>query len=221
MFANLRQAIVTWLIRKIQKYGPHRVQVLGRTYEISQDVFNPKFYYTSEFMARHINVTPQEEVLDMGTGCGIQAITAGEKARWVIAIDINPQAVVFARKNVIKNGLEDKIMVVQGDLFSPLHPRHKFDIILFTPPYIEGTPKTYFDQALFDPGKRLIRRFFAEAGDYLKPEGYVQMVYSSIADPEQVLEIAGEFGWKNSLIAQEKTFMEKFLIYKLTLSNNL
>jgi release factor glutamine methyltransferase len=214
---KLRQIIAVWLIKKIQKYGPHRVQVLGKTYEVSQEVFNPKFYYTSEFMARHINVTPRDEVLDMGTGCGIQAITAGEKAERVVAIDINPQAVRFARKNVANNGLEDKVLVIQGDLFSPLHPRQKFDIILFTPPYIEGVPKTDFDHALFDPGKKLIRRFFSEAGNYLKPNGYVQMVYSSIADPERVLEISRGFGWRNSLIAQGKTFMEKFLIYKLTL----
>jgi release factor glutamine methyltransferase len=217
MFLNLRQAIAAWLIRKIQRYGPHKVKVLGKTYEISQEVFNPKFYYTSKFMAKHLKVTPRDEVLDMGTGCGIQAITAGQIARRVIAVDINPEAVQFAWKNVKANGLENKVSVLQGDLFSPLRPRQRFDIILFTPPYMEGKPKTGFDHALFDPDKKLIRRFFEEARGYLKPNGYVQMVYSSIAEPERALKISNEFGWKWTLIAQGKTLMESFLIYKLTL----
>ncbi len=214
---NLRQAIGRWFIKKIQKYGPHKVQVSGKTYVISKEVFNPKFYYTSAFMAKHIKVTPEDDVLDMGTGSGIQAITAGQIARRVIAIDINPEAVRFAGKNVIANRLENVVSVLEGDLFSPLHPGHKFSVILFTPPYLKGTPKTDFERALFDPDKELARRFFKEAREYLKPDGYVQMIYSSIAEPEHVLKISLELGWKHTLVAQGEALMEKFLIYKLTL----
>ena len=57
----LKQILVTWLIKKVQKYGPHKVRVLGRTYEVSKDIFNPKFYYTSEFMAKHIQVSPGDD----------------------------------------------------------------------------------------------------------------------------------------------------------------
>lgn len=218
MFVNLGQAIRIWLIKKIQRYGPHKVRVLGKSYEISKEVFNPKFYYTSEFMAKHIKVAPQDEVLDIGTGSGIQAITAGQIARRVIAVDISFKAVQFARKNVKANGLENVVSVVQGDLFSPLHQGDRFNIILFTPPYLKGTPKTDLERALFDPNKELAMRFFREAKEYLKPDGYVQMIYSSITEPERVLKIAGELGWKYTLIAQGKTLMEKFLIYKLTLN---
>lgn len=215
---NLRQSIGVWFIRKIQRYGPHTVQVLGKTYIISKAVFNPKFYYTSEFMAKHIKVTPEDEVLDMGTGSGIQAITAGQVVPRVIAIDINPEAVRYARKNVKVNGLENTVSVLQGDLFSSLDPRSEFSVILFTPPYLKGTPKTDFDRALFDPNKELVRRFFKDAKEHLKPKGYVQMIYTSIAQPEHVLKIANEFGWKYHLIAKKRQLMETILIYKLTLN---
>ncbi len=213
---TIKQLISSFLVKIIQKYGPHTVQVSGKTYVISRDVFNPKFYLTSEFMAGHISVMPEDMVLDIGTGSGIQAITVGQKARKVIAIDINPEAVRCAGENVKRNGLPGIVSVLQGDLFSPLKPYPQFDVIIFTPPYFDGKRKTKIDFALHDPDKTLIARFFKEAGKYLKPDGYIQMVYSSIADPERVLKIADDFGWQYKIIAQKKALFETFFIYRLT-----
>lgn len=217
MLQQLRQHLSVWLIKKIQAYGPRQVRVLGKTYEVSEDVFNPKFYFTSRFMAEHINVKKGDAVLDMGTGSGIQAITAGQKTSHVVAVDINPEAVRYARKNVRANGLENVVTVVEGDLFSPLDRRHKFDVILFTPPYMEGKISRGIDHALFDSNNELIKRFFRAAKEFIAPDGYVQMLYSSIADPADALDIARDLGWRHLLIAREKTFSEIFLIYKLTL----
>lgn len=217
LFIRIKQSLAVWLIKKIQRYGPHKVLVMGRTYEVSDNVFNPKFYYTSEFMARHIIVSPQDSVLDVGTGSGILAITAGQRASSVVAVDINPEAVSFARRNVKAHGLEEVITVMEGDLFSPLEPRHGFNVILFTPPYLEGKPDTVFDQSLFDHDKELIKRFFKEAKRYLKPGGYVQMLYSSIADPEKALKITADLGWNHKLVASQKTGTEKFFIYRFRL----
>ena len=168
-------------------------------------------------MARHIKVRSEDIVLDIGTGSGIQAITAGRKASKVIAVDINPEAVRFAAKNVRNNGLESIVSVMEGDLFSPIDRQYKFDVILFTPPYMEGKPGTDFEHALFDHDKQLAERFFRDAKEYLKPDGYIQMLYSSIARPQRVLEISRQLGWNHILTAKEKTFTEEFFIYKLTL----
>jgi HemK-related putative methylase len=212
---RIRQAVSTWIIKKIQRYGPKRVEVIGRVFEISEDVFNPRFYFTSRFMARHIEAGPDDEVLDMGTGSGIQAIIAAEMAKRVVAVDINPEAVKFARRNVRLNSLEDKVTVLEGDLFESLMPNEKFDIIIFTPPYMEGSPSTDFEFALYDKDKRLIKRFFTQAGNYLKHGGYVQMLYSSIAEPSRVVDIVRSLGWEYYTIAEMKTFTETFMIYRL------
>jgi HemK-related putative methylase len=216
MFTKTKQTLAVWLIKKIQKYGPHKVHVLGRMFEISESVFNPKFYYTSEFMARHIIVGPKDTVLDMGTGSGIQAVTAGQRAASVIAVDINPEAVSFARRNVKTHGLDEVVAVVEGDLFAPLSPCHRFSVILFTPPYLEGIPETEFDHALFDHNKKLLSRFFGGAKRFLGPGGYVQMLYSSIANPEKALKIASDFGWNHKVAASQETGTEKFFIYRFT-----
>ena len=168
-------------------------------------------------MAMHIFVGPQDLVLDMGTGSGIQAITAGQRASYVVAADINPEAVSFARRNVKAHGLEGTVTVIESDLFSSLEPCSAFNVILFTPPYLEGRPDTDFDHSLFDRDKELIRRFFGEAGRHLKPCGYVQMLYSSIADPERTLEIITGLGWDHKLVASQKTGTEHFLIYRFKL----
>ena len=167
-----------WSIKKIQKYGPRRVNVLGNTFEISKDVFNPKFNVTSAFMARHIVSGPGDLVLDMGTGSGILAVTAAQRGSRVVAVDINPEAVGFAKKNVRLNGFEGKILVLQGDLFSPLGHDDMFDVIFFNPPYLQGLAKTNFDRALYDLDKTLVLRFFGEAKRHLKENGNVQMIYS-------------------------------------------
>lgn len=214
---RLWQGFSSFTIKAIQRFGPHTVRVIGRSYDVSNDVFNPKFFRTSEFMARYIRVRPGDEVLDMGTGSGIQAITAGQLARKVIAVDINPSAVQYARKNVARNGMGDIVSVLEGDLFSPLPAGSHFDVILFTPPYLEGRPSGGLGQALYDPGKSLVRRFLEEARDHLKPKGYVQMVYTSIAEPERVLQIADEFGWDCRVVAKKKGLLETYLIWELTL----
>ena len=74
MFIKFKQSLAIWLIKKLQKHGSHKVCVLGNIYEISEHVFNPRYYYTSEFMARHIKVNSGDIVIDIGTGSGIQEI---------------------------------------------------------------------------------------------------------------------------------------------------
>jgi release factor glutamine methyltransferase len=211
---NIRQMISTYAVKLIQRFGPRTVTVAGKTYAISGGVFNPKYYMTSEFMAAYVRVKPGDVVLDMGTGSGIQAITAAQYGGRVTAVDINPEAIRHAWKNVEKNGLSENVTLVNGDLFSPLDQKTKYDIILFTPPYFEGTVKTQLDHALYDPEKSLLKRFFSEAGKHLKTGGYVQMVYSSIAGHEHALEIARDLGWQGLLVAEKPLRYERLFIYR-------
>jgi HemK-related putative methylase len=216
MSSYLKQRLSVWAVKAIQMFGPHKITVLGIPVEISRNVFSPKFYCSSIFMAKNIRVLPGEAVLDMGTGSGIQAIIAAQTALRIVAVDINPEAVRYARENIAANKLDEKINVIQGDLFSSLSSNEKFDVILFTPPYLEGIPRTYLEHALFDPEKGLARRFFSEAGNYLKQGGYVQMLYSSIAEHEKVLTITDELGWIYKKTAEHRIATECFYIYKLT-----
>jgi len=217
LITRLRHRLAALAVKAVQRLGRRDVRVLGKTYRVTPAVFNPRHFGTSRFMARHIEAGPNDAVLDMGTGCGIQAIVAAGAAGRVVAADVNPEAVRCARENVAACGLADRVAVVESDLFAALDPAERFTVILFTPPYLEGTPRSAFDRALYDPGKALLRRFFADAPAFLAPGGTVQMIYSSIADIPAALAIAGELGWRHTLIAERRFFGERLAIYRLAL----
>lgn len=119
----------------------------------------------SMFLLEHTTIRPNELVLDIGSGSGIQAIFAAEKAAYVVATDIDYAAVENTKFNVKGHNLEKKIDVRQGDLFAPVKPSEKFDVIIFniSYPYDEKT------QWLWE----VHERFFKEASQYLKPGGRI------------------------------------------------
>jgi len=69
-------------------------------------------------MLQVAKVTKNDVVYDLGTGDGRIPVTAAKKygARGV-GIDIDPQRIKDANENVQKNGVGDKVRIIQGDLF--------------------------------------------------------------------------------------------------------
>lgn len=69
-------------------------------------------------------VRPTDVVLDVGTGSGVLAMfSARAGAKHVYAIDISPDIVAFAKKNVARNALSQRITVKQGDAKSAVLPK--------------------------------------------------------------------------------------------------
>ncbi|MBM4036696.1 MAG: methyltransferase [Planctomycetes bacterium] len=239
---HVRQACSAWAIRLGQHLGPRRVRVLGRTFRVTSSVFNPKLFLTSRFMARHLELRPSDSVLDMGTGSGIHAVVAAATAARVVAVDINPEAVRCARENAEANGVGDRVVVLEGDLFAPLSgfvlrpsgracpgagdaedraearttDGARFDVILISPPYLDGPVRSLLDHAMFDPGRELHRRFFAEAKAFLAPGGRVLMVCSSLAEPQRTLAIADELGWEAALVRSKRVLSETLFLYRFS-----
>ena len=80
-------------------------------------------------------------VLELGTGSGAVSIALAREAGTVslVATDISREALLLARRNAEKAGVSERIVFVQGDLFSPfrfLEGRGPFDLILSNPPYV-------------------------------------------------------------------------------------
>ncbi|MDP1550259.1 MAG: 50S ribosomal protein L3 N(5)-glutamine methyltransferase [Nitrosomonas sp.] len=81
--------------------------------------------------------------LDLCTGSGCLAILmahAFENAQ-IDAADISIQALAVAHKNVQNYGLEQKIDLIESDLFSALHGKH-YDLIISNPPYVNAESMT-------------------------------------------------------------------------------
>jgi len=100
---------------------------------ITKDAVVPSIQ--SIFLLEHTHIDEGDVVLDIGTGSGVQAIFAAEKAKKVVATDINPNAVSSTLFNVKHHGLENKIDVRLGDLFAPVKNEEKFDVVIFNIDY--------------------------------------------------------------------------------------
>lgn len=64
---------------------------------------------------------PGEAVLDLGTGSGILAIAAARLgAGPVLGLEIDPVAVAVARENLARNGLADRVLVLEATFDDPV-----------------------------------------------------------------------------------------------------
>src|SRR5690606_15502302 len=76
---------------------------------------------------------PRERVLDLGTGCGVQALHASQHSTTVVATDISTRALEFARFNTAL--AEVSVDLRHGSLFEPVAAEH-FDLVVSNPPFV-------------------------------------------------------------------------------------
>ncbi len=77
---------------------------------------------------------PVDGALDVGTGNGIQALLAARHAEHVVATDVNPRALEYARFNVALNGAEN-VELRQGSFLEPA-AGERFGLVVANPPYV-------------------------------------------------------------------------------------
>ena len=116
--------------------------------------------------------------LDLGTGCGIQAMHLAREADRVVATDISQRALDFASLNAALNGI-DSIEFRLGSLFDPV-AGERFERIVSNPPFVI-TPRTagvpeyeYRDGGLV--GDDIVSGIIAALPDHLEPGGVAQLL---------------------------------------------
>ncbi|TLY79365.1 MAG: methyltransferase [Gammaproteobacteria bacterium] len=178
-------------------------------------VLNPRLTRTGEFLASQLQtdlVTQDADVLDMGTGSGVCAIAAARYARRVVAVDISPAAVRCARINVLMNALEDRIEVLQGDLFAPLRGR-RFDIVVFNPPFIRGIPRDDADRAWRSID--VAERFAAGLTEHLTPAGFALVLLSTYGDACEFVRQFRRRHFDMAVVAERCFVNEKLTLLRL------
>jgi len=127
--------------------------------------------------------------LDLGTGCGVQALLASAHSERVAATDCNPRALAFARFNAALNNLSN-ICFIQGDAFQPVRAR-TFDLIVVNPPFAISPWPRYLYRDSGEPGDQFCERLVRQAPAFLNEGGFFQMTLDWV-------ERAGE-DWKQRL----------------------
>ena len=160
--------------------------------------------------------------MDLGCGCGIVTLPLARKCRHVFAVDLNLDAVRNVIYNSLLNGLYDRISVIYGDLLSPFMVGRIFDVIVFNPPYL---PVDDYD--LLVPlslrrnwsgglnGRQLIDRFILEFASFLRDDGVLLLVQSSLSDVDLTVKRFMELGFDVEVLDVRHFFYESISILKV------
>ena len=120
-----------------------------------------------------------DSALDLGCGCGIQALYLATHADRVVATDLSARACALTQFNAALN--ETVIDVREGSLFEPV-AGETFDLIVSNPPFVITPDSVRGTAGLLeyrDGGMdrdNLIRAVLREAPTYLAPGGTLQML---------------------------------------------
>ncbi|MDL9978014.1 DUF7059 domain-containing protein [Microbacterium sp. ASV49] len=121
---------------------------------------------------------PARRALDLGSGCGIQALRARRQASEMVATDVSERALAYTRFNALLNGV-DGIETRRGDMFEPVRGE-LFDRIVSNPPFVitpraAGVPEyEYRDAGRIADG--IVAEFVGTVGVHLEPGGTAQLL---------------------------------------------
>lgn len=163
---------------------------------------------------------PEEvtDILELCTGSGCLPIMLADAFynAQVDAVDISRDALDVARKNVQTYELEDRITLIESDLYSNV-PDKLYDMIITNPPYVNSNsmsklPQEYLHEPQIalaggDDGMDLVRKIVAGAAKRLKPNGILMVEIGN----ERVFadEAFAEYGltWLSTSAGDDMVFM--------------
>jgi ribosomal protein L3 glutamine methyltransferase len=172
--------------RKPAPYLVNRAYIRGYGFYCDERVIVPRSYIGELLDGELASAVPDPDaitsVLDLCTGSGCLAILAALTYPNAIvdAVDLSPDALAVAARNVADYGLEGRITLQQSDLFAALGSR-RYDLIISNPPYVSAEaianfPPEYRAEPVLahaggNDGLDLVRRILAAAPQHLERDG--------------------------------------------------
>jgi len=124
---------------------------------------------------------PRGRTLDLGTGCGIQALHASRHSGAVTGTDISARALAFARFNATLAGLAPGALDLRlGSMLEPV-AGERFDLVVSNPPFVI-TPRAAADVPTYEyrdggrTGDAIVSELVTSVGGVLAPGGVAQLL---------------------------------------------
>lgn len=177
-------------------------EFMGLPFKVEKGVLIPRQDTESlvEYIVQYVSEQPVK-ILDIGTGSGAIAVALAHFLNYadVTSVDISKDALEIAHENVKINGVEDRVTLIQSDLFENVS-LDAYDIIVSNPPYISEEDLMALEPEVRDhepelalyggvDGLDFYKSIIPEAIGYLKPNGL--LIFEAGYDQAQA--IAGLF----------------------------
>ncbi|GAB2813534.1 class I SAM-dependent methyltransferase [Actinoallomurus bryophytorum] len=116
---------------------------------------------------------PVDNLLDLGTGSGVQAVHLAGRAQRITATDLNPRALELAALSFALSGVEAELLA--GDLFAPVEGR-EFDLIVSNPPFVISPDRRFGYRESGLQGDEVCRRLVRQAPRHLAEDGWCHLL---------------------------------------------
>jgi ribosomal protein L3 glutamine methyltransferase len=192
------------------------------SFYVDERVIVPRSYF-AELLAEGLApwITDPEAIgsaLDLCTGSGCLAIlmaAAFPDAR-IDAVDVSPDALAVARRNVADYGLDERIRPVQSDLLAGVDGC-RYDLIICNPPYVTAEamatlPHEYRHEPSLalgagDDGLDIVRRLLPAAAAHLHTDGLLLVEVGHNAALVEAAYPDVPFTWIDAPSGDSKVFL--------------
>lgn len=124
-------------------------------------VWVPTPYELVEKMLDMANVTPQDFVVDLGSGDGRNVIAAAKRGARALGVEYNPNMVELSKRMAAKAGVPAKATFVQGDMFEADFSKATVLALFLLPDNMDKLRTKFLDLA---PGTRIVANTFGITG---------------------------------------------------------
>ena len=129
---------------------------------------------------------------DIGVGTGVlSAVLARRGAKQVVATDMAERAMVCARDNLQRLGLQNQVQLLQADLFPP----GQAALVVCNPPWLPARPTSALEQAVYDEGSQMLKGFLAGLKAHLCEGGEGWLILSDLAEHLGLRTREALLGW--------------------------
>jgi SAM-dependent methyltransferase len=129
---------------------------------------------------------------DIGVGTGVlSAVLARRGAKQVVATDMAERALVCARDNLQRLGLQNQVQLLQADLFPP----GQAALVVCNPPWLPARPTSVLEQAVYDEGSQMLKGFLSGLKAHLCEGGEGWLILSDLAEHLGLRTREALLGW--------------------------